>query len=246
MAEGKGRNAKRPKRRGSAASRRFQALLWQAPLTAFFFYFTYLHVTSEVWILILAVLFYLWTLWLVRFWLGLRAFHPAPKGSAWPARLALVLVSWGAPLGEPPLAPRPLDALGPGRGRRRPVVCGDHHLPDLAPSLRPESQPRPAHRPVPEDPAGILPARPAHSRHRPPARPVPGARPDLARHRERHVRAGRSQRLGENDPHAHHLRDPAVQPGEGLFQRARPRSATARSSNPSSATFPRSSGPTRT
>ena len=78
--------------------RRFQALLWQAPLTAFFFYFAYGHVTSEVWIFVLAVLFYLLALWLVRFWLGLRAFHPAPKGKAWPARLVLVLISWGAPL----------------------------------------------------------------------------------------------------------------------------------------------------
>jgi multidrug efflux pump subunit AcrB/ABC-type multidrug transport system ATPase subunit len=79
---------------------RFQALLWQTPLTAFFFYFTYLHVTSEVWILVLAVMFYLLILWLIRFWLGLRAFHPAPKGSPWPARLGLVFVSWGAPLGN--------------------------------------------------------------------------------------------------------------------------------------------------
>jgi len=80
--------------------RRFQALLWQAPLTGFFFYFTYLHVASEVWIFILAVLFYLWALGLVRFWLGLRAFHPAPKVRARAARLALVLFSWGAPLGS--------------------------------------------------------------------------------------------------------------------------------------------------
>ena len=55
---------------------------------------------NEVWIFVLAVLFYLWALGLVRFWLGLRAFHPAPKGRAWPARLALVLLSWGAPLGN--------------------------------------------------------------------------------------------------------------------------------------------------
>lgn len=55
-------------------TRRVQALLWQAPLYLFLGYFTYFYVASEVWIFIWAVAVYLWTLWLIGFWTGLKPF----------------------------------------------------------------------------------------------------------------------------------------------------------------------------
>ena len=81
-------------------TRRIQSLLWQAPLYTFLAYFTYFYVIDEVWIFIWTVVVYLWTLWLIGFWTGLKPFYPAPKGARWWARLGLVVVSWALPLAD--------------------------------------------------------------------------------------------------------------------------------------------------
>jgi multidrug efflux pump subunit AcrB/ABC-type multidrug transport system ATPase subunit len=81
-------------------TRRFQALLWQAPVFLFLIYFAYFYVNDEVWIFLWAVAIYLMILWLVKFWTALKPFHPAPKGKKRWAHLVLVLVSWGLPLAD--------------------------------------------------------------------------------------------------------------------------------------------------
>jgi multidrug efflux pump subunit AcrB/ABC-type multidrug transport system ATPase subunit len=81
-------------------TRRFQALLWQTPIFLFLIYFAYFYVNDVVWIFLWAVAIYLLTLWLVKFWTGLRPFQPTIKGNKRLARFILVLVSWGLPLAD--------------------------------------------------------------------------------------------------------------------------------------------------